>query len=117
MPEPESPEATTDERHAMMKLLSDFFLDLAVRGYTGDVLDGRPVVNTTSEIVANLDFAKAFRETMAARGTDVNTIAPPIRAAFEYFMEMSFKSIIFSHGKLPGTITEAEAQRIRDARP
>ena len=104
--------AKHDERIATRLTIAEFFLEITLAGYTGRVVAGRPVADTMGELIANTDYAQGLRVMMDRQGVNVNDLSVAERKTFELIMEMSILSIIYAHGKLPGSIQHSIADDI-----
>ena len=84
-------------------------MNIALLGYTGEIVSGHPVANTTAEMLSKFDFTKAWEELMKQKGVTTSKFDIDLKMAFVFQFELAFRAIIYAHGKLPGTIDEATA--------
>jgi len=109
---PEEEQILREQQQATRAYLRDFFLHLAILGYTGTIKAGHPVANTTAEMLQKFDSTKAWEALMAERGVDITKIPVEIKKIFIIQTEITLKAMIYGHGKLPGTIDEATAATV-----
>ena len=105
----EEQQALREDQKATRALLKDFLIHIAVLGYTGQVKDGHPIANTSTEMLSKYDPKIAWEALMAERGVDITKIPLEIQKALVINTEVIMKTTIYGHGKVPGTIDAATA--------